>query len=136
LATLTFKRALVGSSLVLFWIVIFAVHDLPLSTQGWAWLVPLRCPLSFLFDVQCPTCGLGRSLVAAALGHVLESYRYHPLGLPLFWGCQALLLCWMFWPRGWEAVRRLRQKIGRNQPVLWSLIVFYTLWGFCWRAPL
>lgn len=133
---MTFKRALAGSSLALFWIAIFAVHDLPLSTQGWASLVPLRCPLSFFFDIQCPTCGLGRSLIAAALGHAQESYRYHPLGLPLFWGSQALLLSWMFWPRGWEGVRRLRPIMGRNQPVLWIVIVLYCIWGFCWRAPL
>lgn len=130
------KRVLAGSGLLLFWIGVVAVHDLPLSTQGWASLVPLRCPLSFVFDIQCPTCGLGRSLVAAALGHGQESYRYHPLGLPLFWGAQVLLLCWMFWQRGWERVRRLLKRLIGNRPVLWAVIMFYMIWGFCWRAPI
>lgn len=130
------KRVLAGSGLLAFWIGIALVHDLPLSTQGWASLVPLRCPLSFFFDIQCPTCGFGRSLVAAALGHGRESFHYHPMGLPLFWGSQALLLCWMFWARGWERVRRLGRKFVLNRPLLWAVIVFYSVWGFCWRAPI
>jgi hypothetical protein len=119
-----------------FWIVLQTIHDLPLSAEGWASLVPLRCPLSWLFDIQCPTCGLGRSLVAAALGHAQESFRFHPFGLPLFWGSQVLLLCWMVWPRGWARVRHFCQYLFKRRVLMGTLIVLYSLWGFCWRAPL
>ncbi|WP_218110234.1 DUF2752 domain-containing protein [Oligoflexus tunisiensis] len=131
------KRAIAGILLVLFWIGLGLVHDLPLSAEGWAALVPLRCPLSFLFDIQCPTCGLGRSLVAAALFHGRESLHFHPLGLPLFWGGQILLLGWMLGPRSWSSLfSRGRDFVGRHQLLLWLVIALYSLWGFCWRVPL
>jgi hypothetical protein len=136
LAALNSKRVIAGILLLLVWIVIIAVHDIPLSAQGWASLVPLRCPLDWVLDIPCPTCGLGRSLVAAALGHERESFHYHPLGLPIFWGSQGLLLCWMIWPRAWESLRRMGQGLYRKQSLLWILIVLYSLWGFCWRTPL
>lgn len=135
LAVTNFKRVIAGIAFVFFWIAVIAVHDLPLSAQGWASLVPLRCPLAYLLDITCPTCGLGRSLVAAALGHGQESFRYHPFGLPIFWGSQGLLLTWMFWPRGWDYVQRMGRRIPRQRVLLWSGVLFYSLWGFCWRAP-
>jgi hypothetical protein len=131
------KRAIASILFILFWIGISLVHDLPRTTEGWAALVPLRCPLSFFFDIQCPTCGLGRSLVAAALFQGQESLRFHPLGLPLFWGGQALLLGWILWPRGWMALStRALDFVRRHQLLLWLVIILYGVWGFCWRAPL
>lgn len=129
------KRVIAGSFILLFWIGITAIRHLHLSTEAWASWVPLRCPLLWLFDISCPTCGLGRSLIAAAMGHGHESFRYHPLGLPLFWGSQGILLTWIFWPKGWAALQlRCQHVCRRNRPLLWLLILLYSVWGFCWRS--
>ncbi len=136
LATPIFKRVFAGSLLFLFWIAIIVIHDRPLSVASWASLVPLRCPLAWILDIQCPTCGLGRSLVAAALGHTQESFHFHPFGLPIFWGIHGLIFCWMVWPRAWEKLRLWCRIVLRKKPLLWSLVIIYSLWGFCWRVPI
>jgi len=137
LATRLSKRQIAGSLILLFWIGLGIVQGMPLSVEAWVYLVPLRCPLAWIFGIQCPTCGLGRALIAAALGHGQESLRYHPLGLPLFWGSQSLLLCWMFWPRGWVVLRqRWLEFYQRRKLLLGFLILIYSIWGFCWREQI
>jgi len=112
------------------------VHALPLSIENWAALVPLRCPLNFFFRLHCPTCGLGRALIAAALGQADRSFHYHPLGLPIFWGGQSLLLTWLLWPTGWtELVNRWQSFWSQHQRLLWLVILVYGIWGFCLRPP-
>lgn len=124
------KRAIVGGLLGLFWIVAFRVRSLPLAPEGWAAWVPLRCPLAFFFHIQCPTCGLGRALVSAALGQWNKSWQFHPLGLPIFWGSQALLLFWILWPL---QARKFLQSIAEQRTLLWILFGVYGIWGFYYR---
>jgi hypothetical protein len=42
--------------------------------------LPPLCASRALFGVECPGCGLTRSIVALAAGDVRESFRYHRLG--------------------------------------------------------
>ena len=95
--------------------------------------IPLRCPLFFLFDLRCPTCGLGHALVHAWLGEWQESWVAHPLGL--------LLLAFGLW--WWVSL-----MVGRGEKVLWNawlwlserqvmsgvLVGGYCVWGFCLRG--
>lgn len=41
--------------------------------------------------LPCPACGLTRSLCACWHGEILLSFRYHPLGFPLFLLCLGLV---------------------------------------------
>ena len=43
----------------------------------------IPCPTSSLFGVQCPTCGITRSLMALLRGDVAQSIAYHPGGVAL-----------------------------------------------------
>ena len=42
------------------------------------------CLLHNLFGVECPFCGMTRSFVALAHGHVENAFRFHPAGPLLF----------------------------------------------------
>jgi hypothetical protein len=53
------------------------------------------CLSRVLFHVSCPGCGLTRSLVALWHGDLLTSFRYHPLGPPLFACCIAIIAGWL-----------------------------------------
>ncbi|RMG37426.1 MAG: DUF2752 domain-containing protein [Planctomycetota bacterium] len=47
------------------------------------WPLPELCVLRRCLGRSCPTCGLTRSVIAAAHGRWHESLRYHVLGIPL-----------------------------------------------------
>lgn len=42
------------------------------------------CLVRLLCHIPCPGCGLTRSFKTLCGGNVVDSLRYHPLGLPLF----------------------------------------------------
>ena len=137
LARIPSNRFPAGLLVLMFWVGIVIARYLPTPATRWASLVPLRCPLSWILHIPCPTCGLGRSLVAAALGHIHQSWHYHPFGLPLFWGSQGLLLLWVFFPSKWAKLQTLAQEVSRKHRVLlWILVFVYCIWGFFWRVPL
>ena len=50
------------------------------------------CPFRLLTGHRCPGCGMGHAVVAAMRGDFAESFRHHPLGLPvlIFWTCWLL----------------------------------------------
>lgn len=50
------------------------------------------CPFRLSVGLPCPGCGMTRSIGALWHGDWLTSFRYHPLGLPLFVACVLLLL--------------------------------------------
>lgn len=55
-------------------------------------LPSLPCPFKAMTHLPCPGCGFTRSFMALWHGDILLSFRYHPLGLPLFVACWGLLL--------------------------------------------
>jgi Protein of unknown function (DUF2752) len=44
----------------------------------------LKCPLRSLTGVPCPTCGMTRSFVATAQGHLYAAIKYHLFGPAIF----------------------------------------------------
>lgn len=52
------------------------------SVDAAAGLSPLGCPLLEVTGMACPTCGMGRSLVASANLNVAEAVEHHPFGPP------------------------------------------------------
>lgn len=52
------------------------------------------CLWRMMIHIPCPGCGLTRSIRALWHGNLVESFRYHPLGIPLVIGCIASLLTW------------------------------------------
>lgn len=81
------------------------------TTPQLAALVPLQCPLKALFGVPCPTCGMGRALVAAATGRWGEAWTFHPLALPLFAGLVAVAIAaWLAPARTATFLRRVTSR--------------------------
>ena len=68
------------------------------------------CLSHTLLHVACPACGFTRSLVEVWRGNLVASLRFHPLGLPLFVLCAALLAGWLIAP--------LRPHVDRVTTVL------------------
>lgn len=63
------------------------------------------CPFRLATGHRCPGCGMGHAVVHGMRGDWAESFRHHPLGLPL-------LAVWT----GWlliEAGRALREQAAR-----------------------
>lgn len=50
------------------------------------------CLWKTFFHIPCPGCGITRSLESVWHGNFLMSFRYHPLGLPLFIACILFLI--------------------------------------------
>ena len=50
-----------------------------------------ECGFRFLSGAPCPGCGMTRSLLALLRGEAAESWRLHPLGIPLVLGSAAVL---------------------------------------------
>ena len=44
----------------------------------------LSCPFKAHFGVDCPGCGLQRSVLALLKGNLLESFKFYPATVPLF----------------------------------------------------
>ncbi len=58
-------------------------------TLGW-WVVPSQiesiplCPMKFFFHIDCPGCGLTRSFLSIARGHLLAAFSFNPAGLLIY----------------------------------------------------
>ena len=55
--------------------------SIDLNITAWIEAHELPCLIKTVFHVDCPTCGLQRSVVSLLKGNVGESYRFYP---PLF----------------------------------------------------
>jgi hypothetical protein len=60
------------------------------------------CMYRRALDVQCPGCGLTRSVSCAARGMWHESVLQHPLGV-LVLGLAVAMAAWPLLPRAWRA---------------------------------
>ena len=99
--------------------------------QTLAGLSPLSCPLKLFLGLNCPTCGLTRSLVYAWNGDYGISLRYHFGGigiLVLALMCYGLLLAnqqanLIYY---WQSIKS--KPVSR---VFFIVIIFlYSFWGF------
>lgn len=96
------------------------------------------CLFRLSIGIPCPGCGLTRSLMELWQGHLLASFRYHPLGLPLFVACVALLLTLLRNrpPKFAPAVqRRLLSSVGMLLVTIWAVRLLLFLNGnhfFLW----
>jgi hypothetical protein len=70
------------------------------------------CLFRLLTGIPCPGCGMTRSLMALWRGDLLTSFRYHPLGPPLFLACLFLLMALL--------LRRLPKLAPETQRRLWT----------------
>jgi hypothetical protein len=50
-----------------------------------------ECGFKFLFGAPCPGCGMTRACLALLRGDLGESWRLHPLAIPLVLACGAAL---------------------------------------------
>ena len=89
------------------------------------------CLVRAITGIPCPGCGLTRSLSSIWHGRWLLSFRYHPLGLPLFGLCLGCLLCAVsdrWYPRGKACTRRIRAGIVHPATLVGFAAVMLVLW--------
>lgn len=91
-------------------------------------LIPLKCPLNYFFEILCPTCGLGRSLIAAWTFNFNQSWSLHPLGLLILLGACLLWLGLLLNKETFVLNYWSKYKIN---PSFMSLgVLVYAIWGF------
>ena len=88
--------------------------------------LPALCPFRICTGNACPGCGLSRSVFSLLKGDVVESWRYHPLLVPL--AAQVILI----------AVLRRRGPAPSwlNGLLLVNLFVVVGVWLVRWRLGL
>ncbi len=92
---------------------------LPLPQHGSIAGMPSICPFFNITGTPCPGCGLTRSFVSLAHGHIREAFAWHPLGPIMFTGA---LLYLVGTALGW--------KWPKEQLVLGTLFVLMLMfWG-------
>ena len=80
------------------------------------------CVWHLLWGIDCPGCGLVRSLVALVLGRFEESVVLHPLGIPLF-----LWLVNLWW------LKKIKWSKEGQQAIGWSILVsLFVPWVVKW----
>ena len=94
----------------------------------------LKCPLNFVFDIVCPSCGMTRSVLAATQGQWQSSFDYHPLGIPfLSLVVVGTMLMWLT-PKTLVQWRKQLQAPGQGVRLAGSgALVIYAFWGFLLR---
>jgi hypothetical protein len=95
------------------------------STTG-----PILCPFRALTGLPCPGCGMTRAWVAAAHGHVVDSFLYNPYGLAFFL-IAAFLVAWRLVSLVRPAlVPRLSLMWLSNTWPGWIFLVSWAVFGF------
>ncbi|RYZ52057.1 MAG: DUF2752 domain-containing protein, partial [Proteobacteria bacterium] len=77
----------------------------------WATFFPLRCPLKLLSGLDCPLCGLGRSLLSAFCGNWKGAWDFHPLGPLLIFSLSAVLVVYLISPQAFYSARGKLQNL-------------------------
>ena len=100
--------------------------------------MPLKCPTQLLFGISCPTCGLGRSLIAAINGEYDLSFSYHPFGIPLFFGLSVGCLVTIFTRETTQARLNAIYLFWLDK---WKIMIYfavglYCIWGIFIRDTL
>lgn len=86
------------------------------------------CLFREVTGIECPTCGMSRSLSAAARLDLKEAFRFHLMGPLLFYGT---ILAFLRFPLELILGRELRTgSIGAGRRE--SCIIFFSLWAIYW----
>lgn len=92
--------------------------------------VPLVCPLHALSGIVCPTCGLGRSLVASWMGHLSAAWSYHFLGPLILAGAGIFWLIILFKIPTAPLTSKINLKNKQTRIVFLIALAVYVIWGF------
>lgn len=93
--------------------------------------LPTLCPFRLLTGRACPTCGLGRSLLACWSGDLALGLRHHPAGPAVLVAAAALALAYAVRPRAaMVAVRRVAVALAARPTLVTGMVVLYSAWGF------
>ena len=114
----------------------FLTQFLPLGLQNEQSLsrfIILKCPLNKFFDIYCPTCGLGRSLISLFLLNFEKSWSYHPGGIILYFSLSIVAFLYLLVPSFFLKLTNLMNKLIKdklkNKVLTFLLVGFYVLWG-------
>lgn len=112
-------------------------------------LLPYQLPLclfKLMTGYPCAGCGMTRAVVAAAHGHFLEAFKWHPLGLAFFLGAWLVALAfgyelltdkplpWNEWLKRWGIA--LAWALFLAFLLLWFLRLSYLRFGQWLPIPL
>lgn len=84
-----------------------------------------------VIGLPCPGCGMTRSLSSLWRGHLWLSFRYHPLGIPLFLVCIVCILmfaCDQFFPQIRPATARFRRRVLDVKVMCSIAVLSVALW--------
>ena len=113
-------------------LVIIGAFALPQPDEGGAIAhLPALCPFHALTGLPCPLCGLTRSIVCCAHGHLAQSFAFHPLGPLAFCACFPLMIIGLLAAVRPELAPPLRAN--RNRYAAMSVVAALVL---CWIARL
>lgn len=91
------------------------------------------CQFRRLTGLECPGCGMTRATYALLHGHVMDAFRFNPLGMVLMpLACLGLLLEAIAWVSKKPFPWRLRPGAAVSRCMLWSLFAFWAVRNFSW----
>ncbi|MHB8861711.1 MAG: DUF2752 domain-containing protein [Pirellulaceae bacterium] len=84
--------------------------------------LPGTCTFLRVTGLPCPGCGLTRSFISVAHGHVAEAWRYNPAGILFF-----AIVLYQIPYRTWQ-IYRIRRGLGEHR---WAHVDNWVLLGLC-----
>lgn len=101
-----------------------------MSVETLAQWIPLKCPLFVLTGIHCPTCGLGRGILAALSGDWKLSIQYHPLAIPFLFLTVLSVAGFLMSPIKFKlATNRVGSFIQSHKNLASLVVLLYSLWG-------
>ena len=86
------------------------------------------CPFKLLTSVDCPSCGMGRSLIFMSQLNVATAFQYHPLGPILFSGGILHLTASVIHEEWTRKKWGLIASIFKKRQNMYTLIACYLTW--------
>lgn len=88
-----------------------------------------ECGFKFLFGAPCPGCGMTRACLAVVRGDLGESWRLHPLAVPVLLGCAAAVALAVH--EGATGRNTFRRVAGRwaTTAAIAFLVAFMVVWA-------
>jgi hypothetical protein len=135
------KRAFAVSLLTLFIIPFLIPLFFPTGMRNEVTLsnfIFLKCPIFKIFNVYCPTCGLGRSLCSLFLLKLSQSWAYHPGGIMLYLTLLVGAVLKFFYPKKNYKLLLFFKRIGHQKKTMrfvqFFFMISYVMWGV-FREP-